>query len=140
MKYFKIFLFGTIFLFVLRVILPFLDLYPYQLTKEYFLIGYGSNNYCIKDGYFGKIILSSMERDSEWMIDSDYIYGHKGNYYNLEDDYFIINRKNNSSVLFSELSELNNYLSERNIKSFNMTDSESVLHLRINKRKYNLKY
>lgn len=138
MKYLKKFIIVSFLLLVIRVIFPFLDLYPYLLTKDYFLIGYGFNRYCIKDGYFGKILVTSMEKDSEWMIDSNYIYGHKGNIFNLTDDYFLVNCKNDSVIFFEDLSDLNNYLRDKNLKPFNMTDCESVLHLRINKRKYKL--
>lgn len=118
-----------------KIVSPFLDLFPYQLTKEYKLFGY-FNNYCIKDGYFGKTLVPEMKNLSEWMIDSNYIYGHKGNIFNLTDDYFLVNCKNDSVIFFEDLSDLNNYLRNNNLKPFNMTDSEKVLHLRTNKRKY----
>lgn len=134
-KYFIAIIFGGLLIINFKTVSPFLDFFPYQLTKEFKLFGY-FNNYCIKDGYFGKPLVSEMKRNSEWMIDSNYIYGHRGNSFNLVEDYFVIIRKNNSAIFFEDLSDLNNYLRDKNQKTFNMTDSESVLHLRINKRKY----
>lgn len=134
-KYFIAIIIAGILIINFKTVSPFLDLFPYQLTKEYKLFGY-FNNYCIKGRYSEKPLVSEMKRNSEWMIDSNYIYGHRGNRFNLVNDYFAINRKNNSTIFFEDLSDLNNYLRDKNLKPFNMTDCESVLHLRINKRKY----
>ncbi len=134
-KYFLTIILGGLLIINFKIVSPFLDLFPYHLTNEYYLYGY-YNNYSIKKHHFEKSLVSEMKNSSAWMINSNYIYGYRGNIYNLIDDYFLINCKNDSVIFFEDLSDLNNYLRNNNQEPLNMTDSESVHHLRLNIRKY----
>ncbi|MFK7001514.1 hypothetical protein V3470_10425 [Flavobacterium oreochromis] len=130
MKYFKRLFLLFFVLLSLRLILPFLDLYPYKLTENYYLIGTGSNSYIIKKGFFGKTIVNGMTRNGEWIINKDLIYGLKGDRNNLTDNFFLIEMNKDSVHTFENLISLNNFLSEKGIEHYSMSESENLVHLK----------
>ncbi len=117
-------------LLVFRIVLPFVDLYPYKFTKEYYLIGTGNKNYIIKNGIFGKTLISDMKRNGDWIITRKAVYGVKGDMYNLENNYFYIDRKTDSVIDFENLRDLNKYIISKGNQRYSMSDSENLVHLK----------
>ncbi len=136
MKYIKRIILVLTVIIILRLGLPFLDLYPYKLMDSYYFIGTGNKSYIIKKGFFGKTLVSDMDRQCEWIITSSAIYGHKGDISNLEDDYFYINKATDSVLYFQNLTELNDYLSSQGFNRYSMSDSENISHLKTGNRKF----
>ena len=89
----------------------------------------------LKNGVFGKTLVNNMNRRAEWIINSDDIYGNKGNGH-----YFFINSVNDSVNDFSSLSDLNLFLNKRGLENFDISKSENLTHLKYGlgrNRKYN---
>ena len=134
MRYLKKILFLIIILLTLRISLPYFDLYSYKITENYVLVGKCCDNYVLKKGFFGKTLVSKMNRRSDWIIGTKEIYGNKGN-----NNYFFIDKQDDSVFDFNSLSELNIFLEKRNINKYNMSKSENLSHLKFNnerERKY----
>ncbi|OWP74140.1 hypothetical protein BWG23_14870 [Flavobacterium oreochromis] len=100
------------------------------MTENYYLIGTGSNSYIIKKGFFGKTIVNGMTRNGEWIINKDLIYGLKGDRNNLTDNFFLIEMNKDSVHTFENLISLNNFLSEKGIEHYSMSESENLVHLK----------
>lgn len=130
MKYFIRIILILIFLFIMRIALPLLELYPYKLTKDYYLIGTGNKNYIIKDGLLGKTLVNNMYRYGEWIITPNEIYGIKGNRFNLSDNYFYIDRAKDSVTTFEDLTALNKFLKKKGFEGYSMSKSENLVHLK----------
>lgn len=136
MKYSKKILINFVLILFLVLFLKIFNFFPYKLTKEFLFTRTITNGYVIKKSYFGKSYVKDMGSLSEWIINPSAIYGHKGNRFNLVDDYFYIDRKNDSVLFFGELSELNKFLRKKGYKMYDMSDSEKILHLERSERKY----
>ena len=130
MKYFKRIIILFFVLIILRIGLPFLDLYPYKLTESYYLIGTGNKSYIIKKGVFGKTLINNMNRQCEWIITPKSIYGLKGSINNFTNDYFYIDKKTDSVCNFDSLSALNKFLKDKGLEDHSMSDSENLVHLK----------
>lgn len=128
----RLFLVGIV-LVVFRIVLPFIEFYPFQLTKEFYLVGkgYWNDSFSIRKGIFGKDLLE-MSRNSEWMINDDFVYGNKGKSSKTKafKKYFLIDRKTNEVIEFNSLIEMNTYLKSINVKPYDMSDSENIVHLK----------
>ncbi len=126
MKAFKKILFLITILIILRLTLPLIDLYSYNLTKDYYLVGKCCNSYTLKKGFFGITLIEDMNRQSEWIINSNAIYGFNGK----SKKYFYINQKTNEVTNFDNLHTFNNFLKSHQIDRFNMSKSENLVHLK----------
>lgn len=125
-----------IFLLILRIVLPTYDLYPYKLTDGYYLVGVGNKKYEIRKEIFGKPIISNITLNGEWIITANEIYGMKGNQGSSDDDYFFLEKRSDAIAVFDDLFSLNQFLKEKGYEEYSMFNSEKVVHLKIDRRKF----
>lgn len=73
-----------------------------------------------------------MSRNSEWIINDDFVYGNKGESSRTKifKKYFLINRRINEVIEFNSLIEMNTYLKSINLKPYDMSDAENIVHLK----------
>lgn len=125
-----------IILLIFRIILPIYDLYAYKLTDEYYLVGVGNKKYEIRREIFGKPIISNITLSGEWIITPNEIYGIKGNPGSIDDDYFFLGKSGDAIAVFDDLYSLNQFLKEKGFEEYSMLNSEKVVHLKIDRRKF----
>lgn len=100
----------------------------YSLRKELFANKY--NLVCKSDS---KKIIKNI---GDWIIIDQYIYGR----FKENERYFLLKRKSADIEMFSTMHDLSLKLRQLGLKTYNMSDEESFVHLKYHKRVYPLKY
>jgi hypothetical protein len=100
----------------------------YSLHKE--LI---ANSYNLVNKRDGRIIIKGI---GDWIITEQYLYGcYKGS-----ERYFLMNRKSADLEMFPNMHEISLKLKQLGLKTYDMSDEESFVHLKYHKRVYPLKH
>ena len=126
-KYVLKFIGVLILVYIIKVGLLFSDLHPFKLSEEYYLIGHGSDDYTIQKGFFGKTVVSNMNNHCSWIITPGSIHGYLGG---IPSRYFYLDKETSETNYFINRSEFKKYLKLKGQKPYDMSDEESLVHLK----------
>lgn len=102
-----------------------MDLTPdYSLRKELF-----ANKYNLVRKEDGKETIKDI---GDWIIKDDYIYGR----FKTSQQYFLLNRAVGVVEVFPKMYDLSLKLRQLGMKTYDMSDEESFVHLKYHKRVY----